>query len=104
MPETAVYNCEKIKTAFNKLFYLNNIAISKVGVAKWHGFVSLIVGLWILVSNLENKQTHLFPSLHAAPSVTDERGEKFEKFGEKLALIHYICSEFLECNLCEALC
>ena len=34
MPETAVYNCEKVKTTFNKLFYLNNIAISKVGVAK----------------------------------------------------------------------
>ena len=42
-------------------------------------------------------------SLRVAPSVRDER-VGLRNSGEKLALIHYFLSEFLERDLCEALC
>ena len=43
-----------------------------------------------------------FTSLRVAP--TCERQEGLRNGGEKLASIHYIRSEFLERDLCEALC
>ena len=57
--------------------------------------------LWILNLPLSDMRTRK-PWPTCSPIC--QRREGLRNSGEKLALMHYTCSDFLECNLCEALC